>query len=418
MNNGKNENLPATILENSPIGYCIITPDLELEYINDQLLAFLEVAPKEVMGKAWIDTILKKNYIEGRRPILERWLRSRFSPRSLTGKYVIKIFDELRLEFFVQVDSLHEIKNESGSEIKSKTENELETKKNAPKAPSKKLVTIYPVSGTILLYHSRMTLKLDTEYEIAGRIQRNINDYIVDMIEGRYFKYHFKRLFMPSGILSGDIVNVKTVSRRYSSVFIGDGRGHGFPAALYSALIHSYLNMMATEINQGVDSTAKLMTEMNRFACRDFSETGEFYFFSGVYGLIDGNTKKFCITNAGHPYPIFIRDGKAAKLSTNGQLAGINDKSVYSENCFDLQDGDLVLFFTDGIFDVIKTENELDHDSVIKLVTKYLDENANNATGLFDYLAETIETFKSRLEIDDDITMLQMLVEEKKTNLL
>ncbi|MDH4263411.1 MAG: SpoIIE family protein phosphatase [Spirochaetia bacterium] len=381
-----NDNLYLEILHNSPIGYCVISNDLELEFINDKLLKLLEISYEQVTGKKWVYLIIEKNYLQTKSKIFLRWLKIKFNAEMIQNKYILKIFEDSGVEFYMQIDRL------------------LNTKK--------KLVTIYPVSGTILLHQSRISHKLNSEYEIAGRIQRNINNYIMDMIEGRFFKYHFKRLFMPSGVLSGDIVNIKPVSRRYSSVFLGDGRGHGLPAALYSSLIHSYLNIMGTEVNQGINSSAALMQQINKYAFRDFSETGEFYFFSGIYGLIDGNTRDFCITNAGHPYPLFIRNGEVTRLESNGALVGIDKNSIYTENKFELKNGDVMLFFTDGLYDIFVNKDDSEHDGITAIVREFL-ANTTKSSDIFNYLTDIIKSFKSKLDINDDITILQMSVEEK-----
>jgi len=382
------------ILENSPVGYCIISGDLKLEYVNQRLLEYLEIESGKLLDKKWINLIIDKNFLQFKEKIIIRWLKIKFNSESSENKFIIKLFDNLPIEFFIQISKIQN--NSSLKEI----------------SPNKRLVTIYPVSGTILLYQSRLKRKLDIEYQIAGKIQRNINNSILNSIEGRYFKYYFKRLFMPSGVLSGDIVNIKPVSRRYSSIFLGDGRGHGLPAALYSALIHSYLNMMASEVNSGQNSTAKLIEQINKNANRDFSETGELYFFSGVYGLIDGNTREFCLTNAGHPLPLFIRDGNVTRLTSNGPLVGVEKNSTYSENRFELKNGDTLLFFTDGIYDVLPGESDVDYDILTLTIKKYLD-NQGNVSDVFNYLVETIDSHKSQVDVSDDITVLQMFVEEK-----
>lgn len=391
----------SAIVQNSPIGYCLITKELELTYINDKLLGYTGLNIDQVMGRNWINTIIEKNFLKPKNKVIHRWLRIRLNSKTLENKFVMKILDDLGTEFYIQID--HVIENDSDALNK----NEIPQKDSG-----KRLVTIYPVSGTILLHQSRLTRTLDAEYIIAGKIQRNINNYIMDSIEGRYFKYHFKRLFLPSGILSGDIVNIKPVSRRYSSVFLGDGRGHGLPAALYSALIHSYLNIMASEVNHGLSSTGKLLQQINKNAYRDFVDTGEYYFFSGVYGLIDGNSRDFFVTNAGHPYPVFIRDGEVSTLISNGPLVGIDKDSIYTENKIELKDNDKIIFFTDGLYEVIT--GEPDPEPIASLVKKYILNNNNNSSGVFQFLVSMIESFKSRREIEDDITLLEMSVEEKK----
>jgi len=376
----------SAILENSPVGFCIISSDLELLYVTAPLLQNLDLTEPVVLGTNWINTLIEKNNLGFKSAIFRRWLRIKLNSGKSENQYVLKIFEDSKVDFYIQIKSIPDRRN---------------------------LVTVYPVSGTILLHQSRMTQTLDKEYKIAGKIQRNINDYIMDMIEGRFFKYHFKRLFMPSGILSGDIVNIKPVSRRYSSVFLGDGRGHGLPAALYSALIHSYLNIMASGVNHGETHTGTLVSQINKYAYRDFYETGEFYFFSGVYALLDGNTKNFCVTNAGHPYPVFIRDGKISRLESHGPLVGVNQNAEFAESVFELKNGDVVIFFTDGVYDVLQGEVDRDHDGVTSILNKYMAQQNATAAGVFSYLVETINSYKSRLDISDDITIVQMLVEEK-----
>lgn len=377
------------IIENSPVGYCIISADLELSFANKTLLNYFDLDIDQVMGGKWLDLAIEKNFLKKRKKAFTRWLKTKFSGHNIANKLVLKILDNSNYEFYVQIDPL-----ENNQEF---------------------LVTIYPVSGTILLHHSRLTRTLNTEYRIAGKIQRNINDYIVDIIEGRYFKYHFKRLFMPSGILSGDIINVRTISRRYASLFLGDGKGHGLPAALYSSLIHSYLNMIGTDVIHGNESTAKLIEGVNKVACRDFKGTNEYYFFSGIFGLIDGNTKNFRLTNAGHPYPVLIRDRKVSRLPSNGSLIGIDDQAQYTEDNLELRHNDTLIFFTDGVYDI--TMNNLDpdseHDGLTDYLQAFMDQENSSAKGAIDYLIDSIHKFRSYLDTTDDISILQMHVEEK-----
>ncbi|MDH4199318.1 MAG: anthranilate phosphoribosyltransferase [Spirochaetia bacterium] len=385
------EKLLSNIIENSPIGYCLVSADLNLKYINPKLLEYLALTSDQLLDKKWISLLVEKNYLHDRKKSFVRWLAIKFctiDSKPSSKKFITKITGNSNIEYCVEINPV-----------------QMETLR---------LITVYPVSGTIALYHNRMTRTLNSEYKIASKIQRNINDFIIDMIEGRFFRYHFKRLFMPSSLLSGDIVNIKTVSRRYSSIFIGDGRGHGIPAALFSALIHSYLNITASEVTHGIADTALLVNNVNKYAFRDFSGTGEFYFFSGVYGLIDGNTRNFSITNAGHPYPVFIRENKIQRLESNGPILGIGADSRYEKIDIELMDGDTFIFFTDGLYDILNGEADSDHDGLTTIFQSFISENKSGAPDILKLIENSIQDFTSRSEYVDDITVLQMTVEEKR----
>ena len=67
------------------------------------------------------------------------------------------------------------------------------------------------------------------DIRIARTIQKTINNSIIDKMVGRNYEYRFHSAFLPSQVLSGDVINVSQINRRYSSVFVGAGRGHGLP---------------------------------------------------------------------------------------------------------------------------------------------------------------------------------------------
>jgi hypothetical protein len=57
--------------------------------------------------------------------------------------------------------------------------------------------------------------------------------------------------------------------------------------------------------------------------------------------------------------------------------------------------------------------NNSDHDAITSIIKNYLINNNMDTSGVFDFLAETVKSFKSRLDINDDVTILEMSIEEK-----
>ena len=250
----------------------------------------------------------------------------------------------------------------------------------------------------------------DNELQLARRIQRHINNYILDFIDTRKFRFEFQNSFIPSHHLSGDMINVYTINRRYSAVFIGDGRGHGLPAALYSGLIYSYLNILAMQVNSGENSLAELIRSINRIAYSDFKKGSDYYFFSGVFLLIDGNEGEVQVVNAGHPHPVCFLDGQICRFETSGPLIGVNAAAQYSSQKIVLKGGEIFLFFTDGLTELANHQNQFfGEEKIVEYFEEFINQDENFENILSDLL-ERLNTFREDAEVEDDISMLAMRV--------
>jgi len=69
-----------------------------------------------------------------------------------------------------------------------------------------------------------------------------------------------------------------------------------------------------------------------------------------VFGVLDLGSSTFCWSNAGHPPPLLVRDGTASFLeSGSGVLLGITGGEATAEATTGLQEGDLLVLYTDGL---------------------------------------------------------------------
>lgn len=252
-----------------------------------------------------------------------------------------------------------------------------------------------------------------SELKLARKIQDQINNNIIEMIEGRFFKYHFYSSFLPSSYLSADIMNVNTVTRRYSSIFLGDGRGHGIPAALYSGLIYSYLNAVATDIAAGNDEITSVVANLNRSAFDDFSKNTDYYFFSGVFALIDGNTDLLHLTNGGHPPVILLRpDNTVESIQIKGPIFGIDRNGRFDSRTLHLEGGETLVFYTDGLSEIENDNGDIYTD---RRVFEYFEQNAQKLRPeeIHSEMLQQALEFAGGREIRDDISILVLHVEKK-----
>jgi len=145
-------------------------------------------------------------------------------------------------------------------------------------------------------------------------------------------------------------------------LYIGDVAGHGFPAAMaMSRLYHGLQGLAATGAG-----AAQLLTWLNALTC----ELPEFTLASACCAVYDPAVRRLTLASAGHPSPVYVRDGKAAALAkpVNG-LLGLDPSTAYENQGFAVQPGDILLFYTDGLVERRRQSFEESTALLLRLAT-------------------------------------------------
>jgi sigma-B regulation protein RsbU (phosphoserine phosphatase) len=130
------------------------------------------------------------------------------------------------------------------------------------------------------------------------------------------------------------------------AILIGDVSGHGAPAAVVMAMLHSILHAFPHR----PAGPAELLTHANRHLCA--KRIGR-SFTTGFLGVYDPANRTLCYARAGQTPPLLI-PGSAPRdfryLDTIGDLPlGINSDEQYTETTLQLRPGDALVLYTDGI---------------------------------------------------------------------
>ncbi len=150
--------------------------------------------------------------------------------------------------------------------------------------------------------------------------------------------------FYPSGDASGESKLM---------VVIADVVGKSIPAALLMATLQASLRTIAGE---GAP-LADLVERLNRYACAH-SQNGE-RFTTAVLAEYEPLTRRFTYVNAGHNAPILRRAaGTLEKLETGGLPLGIHCPVDYQTGAVELQSGDSLIFYTDGVVEAFNEKHE------------------------------------------------------------
>ena len=164
----------------------------------------------------------------------------------------------------------------------------------------------------------------------------------------------FHHFFRPSSGVGGDFFHVFQLSDSVAGVFICDVMGHGVRAALVAAILRA----LVEDARPQAAEPSRFLQELNRGIFHILRHTGLTMFVSAYYVLADAARGELRYASAGHPAPLCVR--RAQKIveplsfqgSKPGPVLGIFDDAQYHSSSCELNAGDTLLLFTDGLFEV------------------------------------------------------------------
>lgn len=254
-----------------------------------------------------------------------------------------------------------------------------------------------------------------SDLEAAARVQSSLLPKAVSLDP----KIEFDWLFLPTAFLAGDIFNYFRLDKDHVGFYLLDVAGHGIPAAMLSFTLSKLLspadlhnNPLIKAIKQPpfyrIVSPDKVLRDLNqRFQTDD--ET--MMYFTMIYGLTNLKTGSTRLAQAGHPYPILIKPGQAPEfIGQGGYPVGILPEVDFDEYHVQLDPGDRLVLYSDGITECANNENRMFSENRLRcLIGK-----AHHFT--LKKMIEKIETelraWRGDHEFQDDITLLAVQISD------
>ena len=181
----------------------------------------------------------------------------------------------------------------------------------------------------------------------------------------------FCSIFHPSNSVSGDYFNVVPVSNSAVGIFICDVMGHGVRAALVTAMMRA----LEEQLCELANNPGALLTEMNHALRGILRQLDTTLFTTACYIIVDVSTGIISFANAGHPSPLLVHVacGVFEPITANrmaGPALGLFENAQYQTYQLPIAAGDLILVFTDGLFEAENANAETFgltrlHDSIL-----------------------------------------------------
>ncbi len=208
---------------------------------------------------------------------------------------------------------------------------------------------------------------------------------------------------LPARMVSGDYYDCIPHQEGMIDFFIGDISGKGISAALLMAGSQTFLRSEAAR--RPLPPVTRIVESFNKYLVQ-YSAEGKFS--SLFYGRLDPAKRTLTCCNAGHPRPFLFRRGVVTELTVGGLIPGVLPTAPYGEETIQLEEGDLLVAFTDGFTEAFNPDDqEFGEKRLSDTVEAYLKESLE---GICDHLVKTIDSWSAARVQADDMTIFLVRV--------
>jgi len=242
--------------------------------------------------------------------------------------------------------------------------------------------------------------RMDREMKIAREIQIQLMPEEVPTID----PLNIAVTFRPVATLGGDLYDFIRFDDGRLAIVVGDVAGKGAPAALYAALSSGIIRTRATRKYP----PGQMLELVNKTL---YSRPIESQYCCLTYAIYEPKTRRIIIANSGLPYPLLVRKGAPKFLELAGIPVGLFPDSQYQEQELQLESGDVLAFYSDGLVEARDANNE---DFGLKRFAEII---RNNSSGTADEIVSSVnaavEQFVGRIPFHDDRTLIVVKMLEK-----
>jgi sigma-B regulation protein RsbU (phosphoserine phosphatase) len=201
--------------------------------------------------------------------------------------------------------------------------------------------------------------------------------------------------------VGGDFYDFFRIDENRIGFVIADVSGKGVPAAIFMAVSRTLIR--STGIRGA--GAAECMGYSNDLLS---NESVNSMFVTVFYGIYNIQTGEVTYTNAGHNPPYLIKaDGSIEQLPLSKNIvAGVFESFEFSEDTLQLEHGDMLLLYTDGVTEA--TDIELKEYGE-KRLEELIKQNAKaDCQTMIDVVKSDVKAFAGEAEQSDDITLLAL----------
>jgi sigma-B regulation protein RsbU (phosphoserine phosphatase) len=292
-----------------------------------------------------------------------------------------------------------------------------------PYSPSDlQMLTLVGTQTGMAIENSELVKTLSKELAQRERMNRELE--IAREVQERLFPQSFPQLpgvqlagaCRPAQGVGGDYYDCMLMGDGRLALAIGDVSGKGISAALLMASLRASLR---GQTMQGATNLALVVQNVNALLYDSSASNRYATFFFGQY---DPATRMMRYVNAGHNPPMVLRPRSGVRsaaplaerfevhsLEGGGPVVGLVQGAAYEQCELQMQPGDLLLTYTDGISEAMNPlEEEWGEDNMAAEAMAHAQEPAQ---AILEALVAAADRFAAGAPQHDDMTLMLMKLE-------
>lgn len=239
------------------------------------------------------------------------------------------------------------------------------------------------------------------EIDIASKIQKGLLPEEKNLYNG----CRIRALMKPAKNIGGDLYDYLELDDENTLVTIADVSGKGVSAAVFMAATLIILRQFARLKMSPQEILINTNNELSK-------KNPLMLFVTAFVGIYNSREKKLTYSNAGHNNPYVISNGRIKILdNARGTVLGLFEDEQYNEEVINMQPGDTLFLFTDGVNEAVNKNKEFyGMERLEKSLSTY---NPKNGISLIKYIENKLSEYSDGPEQNDDITMLTLTAEDQ-----
>ncbi len=203
---------------------------------------------------------------------------------------------------------------------------------------------------------------------------------------------------IPATQVGGDFFDYLTVANGQTAIAVADAAGKGIRGAMNAVLTNGMLH----EVARFKSDADVILSDLNAgLAPRMYGPS----FIALNLAVLNESEKRVDYANGGQPYPILKRGSEIIEIENSDLPLGSMKRVQYESMTFDLNEGDVLIFHTDGLIEALNADHDMYGTDRFKELAAQIPEECT-AEEVIQRIVEDVQSFVQEAEQYDDLTLV------------
>ncbi len=258
------------------------------------------------------------------------------------------------------------------------------------------VMAIVYLSCTLFKYvmEWKRRLVMENELAIAKKIQESFLPKKLPSIE----TIDVAATMFTAKQVGGDLYDFVEFDSESIGVMIGDVSGKGVPASLFMAMVTGAFRSFAMPKSRPEEVLSNLNSKLIR-------ESSSNLFVTIFYSIFDFKNKTMSYANGGHLPLLYLGKDRPVEFLDvkEGAPLGLME-GAYSGSVINFSEGDIFVFYTDGITEAMNSRQEMYGKEALEAVVEK--NKTASAKALVGAIEKDVRRFESKTKQHDDMTII------------